>query len=67
MHAVLAEESLTRRPIQTLSQQIMEPFPASTHTDRISNSVMLGNNYVLFPSDLCACVQVKKTVLQMKP
>jgi len=40
--------------------------PISMHTDHISNSAILSNNYVSL-SSLCACVQVKKMALQMKP
>jgi len=63
----LAEESLTRHPFKHWVNKLLSLSPPPhMHTDRISNSVMLGY-YVLFPSDLCACVQVKKTALQMKP
>ena len=47
-YAVLAEESLTF-------------FKHSQHTNCISNSAILRNNYILLLSDLCACVHVKKT------
>ena len=36
------------------------------HTDYISNSAILNNNYVSLLSALCACIQVKKMALQMK-
>jgi len=49
-YAVLGEESLTRPGfLQTL-----------LHTNSISNSAILRNNYILLLSDLCACVHVKK-------
>ena len=49
-YAVLAEESLTRPgSLQTL-----------LHTNCISNSAILHNNYILLLSDLCACIHVKK-------
>ena len=49
-YAVLAEESLTRPGfLQTLP-----------HTNSISNSAILRNNYISLLSDLCACVHVKK-------
>ena len=34
-----------------------KPLPVSMHTDCISNSVVLGNNYVSLLSALCACRQ----------
>jgi len=45
-YAVLAEESLTR-------------LGFLQHTNSISNSAILRNNYILLLSDLCACVHVK--------
>jgi len=49
-YAVLAQESLTRPGfLQTLP-----------HTNSISNSAILQNNYISLLSDLCACVHVKK-------
>ena len=49
-YAVLAEESLTRLGfLQTLP-----------HTNSISNSAILRNNYISLLSDLCACVHLKK-------
>jgi len=47
MYAVLAEES------QAL-------FKHSLHTNCISNSAILHNNYISLLSDLYACVHVKK-------
>ena len=35
-------------------------FKHSPHTNCISNSAILCNNYILLLSDLCACVHVKK-------
>jgi len=35
-------------------------FKHSLHTNCISNSAILHNNYILLVSDLCACVHVKK-------
>jgi len=35
-------------------------FKHSPHTNRISNSSILRNNYISLLSDLCACVHVKK-------
>ena len=35
-------------------------FKHSQHTNCISNSAILRNNYILLLSDLCACVHVKK-------
>ena len=46
-YAVLAEESQAF-------------FKLSQHTNSISNSAILRNNYILLLSDLCACVHVKK-------
>jgi len=46
-YAVLAEESLAF-------------FKHSPHTNSISNSVILRNNYISLLSDLCACVQCSK-------
>ena len=46
-HAVLAEESQAF-------------FKHSQHTNSISNSAILRNNYISLLSDLCACVHVKK-------
>jgi len=46
-HAVLAEESQAF-------------FKHSPHTNSISNSVILRNNYISLLSDLCACIHVKK-------
>jgi len=48
--AVLAEESLADQAF----------FEHSLHTNSISNSAILRNNYILLLSDLCACVHVKK-------
>ena len=42
-------------------------WPVSMHTNWISNSATLSNNYVSLPSDLCTCVQAKKIASQMKP
>jgi len=55
-----AEESLTQASIQVLRQcGLTKPgLPVSMHTDRISNTVILSNEYY---------VQVKKVALQMKP
>jgi len=47
-YAVLAEESLQAF------------FKHSLHTNSISNSAILRNNYISLLSDLCACVHVKK-------
>ena len=50
-YALLAEESSTRPGlIQTLP----------VHTNCISNSAILHDNYISLLSDLCACVHVKK-------
>jgi len=49
-YAVLAEESLTRPGF----------FKHTPHTNSISNLGILRNNYISLPSDLCACVHVKK-------
>jgi len=46
-YAVLAEESLAF-------------FKHSPHTNSISNSAVLHNNYISLLSDLCACIHVKK-------
>ena len=46
-YAVLAEES----------QAFFKHFP---HTNSISNSAILRNNYISLLSDLCACVHLKK-------
>ena len=46
-YAVLAEESQAF-------------FKHSPHTNSISNSAILRNNYISLLSDLCACVHVKK-------
>ena len=46
-YAVLAEESQAF-------------FRHSPHTNSISNSAILRNNYIWLLSDLCACVHVKK-------
>ena len=46
-YAVLAEESQAF-------------FKHSPHTNSISNSAILHNNYISWLSDLCACVHVKK-------
>ena len=46
-YAVLAEESQAF-------------FKLSQHTNSISNSAILCNNYILLLSDLCACVHMKK-------
>ena len=35
-------------------------FKLSQHTNSISNSAILRNNYISLLSDLCACVHVKK-------
>jgi len=52
-YAVLAEESLTRPgSLQTL-----------LHTNCISNSAILNNNYILLLNDLCACIHMKKNVV----
>ena len=54
--------------IQTLSQQcwITKPLPLSMHTNHISNSAILNNNYMLLLSALCACVQMYRMESQMK-
>ena len=46
-YAVLAEESQAF-------------FKLSQHTNSISNSAILRNNYISLLSDLCACVHMKK-------
>ena len=46
-YAVLAEES-------------QDFFKHSPHTNSISNSAILRNNYISLLSDLCSCVHVKK-------
>ena len=46
-HAALAEESQAF-------------FKLSQHTNSISNSAILRNNYISLLGDLCACVHVKK-------
>jgi len=46
-YAVLAEES----------QAFLKHSP---HTNSISNSAILLNNYISLLSDLCACVHVRK-------
>ena len=43
-------------------------FKHSLHTNCISNSAILCNNYISWPSDLCACVHDKKKMAsQRKP
>ena len=46
-YAVLAEESLAF-------------FKHSPHTNSISNSAIMRNNYILLLGGLCTCVHVKK-------
>jgi len=61
---VWAGKSLTQASVQAPSQCGLTSLPVSMYTDRISNSV---NYYVSLLSALCACVQMKKMALQMKP
>jgi len=62
MHAILAEELLTRNLFKHTSQQWMtRPLPLFIHTDCISNSTILSN-YNLLLSTLCTYIQVKKMV-----
>jgi len=52
--------------VQIPSLQWMTPvFMHINHTS--NSSSVLSNSYSSLLSDLCACVQVKKMVLQMKP
>jgi len=54
-YAVLAEESLSF-------------FEHSPHTNSVSNSAILHNNYISLLSDLWACVHMKKKIAsQRKP
>jgi len=54
--------------VQISSQQWMTmTLPVSMHTIHISNKQIVTNTYVSLLSDFCACVQVKKMALQMKP
>jgi len=48
-------------------QWITKTLPVSMHTNRISNSAILSNNYISLPSDLCTCVQAKKIASHRKP
>jgi len=43
-----------------LAEESQAFFKHSPHTNRISNSAILRNNYISLLSDFCACVHVKK-------
>jgi len=64
-----AEESLTQAFVQVLRQcGLTKPgLPVSRHSDWISNSAILSDDYILLLSVLCTGIQVKKMALQMRP
>jgi len=66
MHAVLAEESLTRLCSNTKSTMDAKDPPCLHAHNRIFNATILNNNCSLL-SDLRACVQILKMALLMKP
>ena len=43
-----------------LAEETQAFFKLSQHTNSISNSTILRNNYILLLSDLCACIHMKK-------
>jgi len=45
---------------EILAEESQAFFKLSQHTNSISNSAILRNNYILLLSDLCACIHVKK-------
>ena len=49
-----------RLPMQYFTEESLAFFKHSLHTNSISNSAILHNNYISLLSDLCACVHVKK-------
>jgi len=49
-----------RLPIASIGWRIQALFKHSTHTNCISSSAILRNNYISLLSDLCACEHVKK-------
>ena len=67
MYAVLAVESLTGLCSNTESTMDDRDSLSPLHTNRMSNSAILSNNYVSLLNKLCTCIQVKKMAPQMKP
>jgi len=58
MYVVWAEESLAQASVQACQCGLTKPAPVvSMHTDSISNSAIVSNDYVLLLSILCTCVQ----------
>ena len=47
-----------------LAEESQAFFKHSPHTNSISNSAILHNNYISLLSNLCACVHVKKNVTE---
>jgi len=45
---------------EVLAEESQAFFKLSQHTNSISNSAILHNNYISSLSDLCTCVHVKK-------
>ena len=52
--------SLSQASYAVLAEESQAFFKHSPHTNSISNSAILRNNYISLLSDLCACVHVKK-------
>jgi len=57
-----ASLSLQASSVHVCSIGLTRPgsFKHSLHTNCISNSAILHNNYILLLSDLCACIHLKK-------
>ena len=55
-----AANLLSQASYAVLAEESQAFFKLSQHTNSISNSAILRNNYISLLSDLCACVHVKK-------
>ena len=50
----------SRASYAVFTEESQASFKHSSHTNSISNSAILHNNYISLLSDLCTCVHVKK-------
>ena len=59
-HLLLSSKVPSQASYAELAEESQAFFKHSQHTNSISNSAILRNNYISLLSDLCACVHVKK-------
>ena len=59
-HLLQSSKSPSQASYAVLAEESQAFFKLSQHTNSISNSTILRNNYISLLSDLCVCLHVKK-------